>query len=109
MTKRVHVSTVNHKNGAANPQNAVGVPNPWERLAMRKVLPSIFAQDPHFARGKQITNTSEKSTLDLGVLSPKGEAAYLLRTAPRRKNNITITKRRDGEIPQALRSNSIRG
>lgn len=105
MTKRVHVSTVNHKNGAANPQNAVGVPNPWERLAMRKVLPSIFAQDPHFARGKQITNTSEKSTLDLGVLSPKGEAAYLLRTAPRRKNNITITKRRDGEIPQALRTN----
>lgn len=76
---------------------------------MRKVLPSIFAQDPHFAKGKQITNTSEKSTLDLGVLSPKGEAAYLLRTAPRRKNNITITKRHDGEIPQAMRSNSVRG
>ena len=109
MTKRVHVSTVTASSTSAHPQNAVGVPNPWERLAMRKVLPSIFAQDPHFSRGKQITNTSEKSTLDLGVLSPKGEAAYLLRTAPRRKNNITITKRRDGEIPQAMRSNSVRG
>ena len=105
MTKRVHVSTVAASSTSANPQNAVGVPNPWERLAMRKVLPSIFAQDPHFARGKQITNTSEKSTLDLGVLSPKGEAAYLLRTAPRRKNSITLTKSEPGYIPQALRTN----
>lgn len=92
----------------ANPSNAVGVPNPWERLAMRKVLPSVFAQDPHFSRAKQTTNSSEKNALDLGVLSPGGEAGYLQRAAVRR-NNITISKSAPGHIPNALRTNKRAG
>lgn len=108
MTKRVHASTVNHKNGAANRKNAVGVPNPWERLAMRKLLPSVFAQDPAFAKGKQTTNTSEKASLDLGILSPKGEKEYLQRVAVR-KNNLTIAKSEQGRIPNALRSTPQKG
>ena len=75
---------------------------------MRKVLPSVFAQDPHFSRGKQITNSSEKSTLDLGILSPKGEKEYLQRVAVR-KNNLTIAKSEPGRIPNALRSTPQKG
>jgi hypothetical protein len=64
--------------------------NPWEALALREKLPkgsmpSIFALDPHFCRGKQTTNSSDQNSLDLGVLSPRGEAAYIARTAPRKK------------------------
>lgn len=108
MTKRVHVSTVTASSTQAHPKSGVGVPNPWERLQMRKVLPSIFAQDPHFARGKQTTNTSEKASLDLGILSPKGEKGYLQRVAVR-KNNLTIAKSEPGRIPNALRSTPQKG
>lgn len=77
--------------------------SPWERLAARKEHPSIFAQDTAYTRGKQTTNTSEKASLDLGVLSPKGEKEYLQRVAVR-KNNLTISKSEPGRIPNALRS-----
>ena len=103
MTKRVHDKTVRQSSSKTNRSFVATTPNPWERLAMWKVMPSVFAQDPHFARGKQITNTSEQSTLDLGVLSPAGEKNYLMRVAVR-KNNIRIAKSTPGEIPQALRS-----
>jgi hypothetical protein len=108
MTKRVHNLTVAETSTPAYPQNRVNTLNPWEALALRKKLPkgsmpSIFAQDPHFSR-KQTTNSSEQNGLDLGVLSPKGEAAYIDRTAPRRKGAITITKSVKGEIPQAMRT-----
>ncbi len=73
--------------------------NPRDRLAMRKVLPSIFAQDPAFTRGKQVTNSSDKNVLDLGVLSPAGEKDYLQRIAMR-KNSPVITKSEPGRIPQ---------
>lgn len=108
MTKRVHESTIGASSSRVNTPNAVGVPNPWERLAMRKVLPSVFAQDPAFAKGKQTTNTSEKSSLDLGILSPKGEKDYLQRVAVR-KNNLTIAKSEPGRIPNALRSTPQKG
>ena len=108
MTKRVHGVTVRPGGENGNTPNAVGAPNPWERLAMRKVLPSVFAQDPHFARGKQITNSSEKASLDLGILSPKGEKGYLQRVAVR-KNNLTIAKSEPGRIPNALRSTPQKG
>lgn len=77
--------------------------NPWERLAARKEHPSIFAQDTAYTRGKQTTNTSEKASLDLGVLSEAGKESYLQRVAVR-KNNITISKSDPGRIPNALRS-----
>ena len=103
-----HDSTVDSNVTKANPSTVVGVPNPWERLALWRVLPSVFAQDPHFTREKQKTNNSEKNALDLGVLSPSGEAGYLQRVAVR-KNNISLGKRhaeRQGvrDIPQDLRS-----
>ena len=108
MTKRVHEATIGASSSQANTPNAGSVPNPWERLAMRKVLPSIFAQDPAFAKGKQITNSSEKASLDLGILSPKGEKGYLQRVAVR-KNNLTIAKSEPGRIPNALRSTPQKG
>lgn len=109
MTKRVHASTVNPSATPAYPQSVGKALNPWELLALRKKLPkgsmhSIFAQDPHFCRGQQTTNSSEQNALDLGVLSPRGEAAYIDRTAPRRKGAITLTKSVKGEIPQAMRT-----
>ena len=82
--------------------------NPWERLAARKAVPSNFAQDTAYTRGKQTTNTSEKASLDLGVLSPKGEKEYLQRVAVR-KNNLTIAKSEPGRIPNALRSTPQKG
>jgi hypothetical protein len=109
MTKRVHASTVTPSSTPAYPQSWGKALNPWELLALRKKLPkgampSIFAQDPYFCRGKQTTNSSEQNALDLGVLSSKGEASYIDRTAPRRKGAITITKSVKGEIPQAMRT-----
>jgi hypothetical protein len=77
------------------------VPNPWQRLAMR--TPSVFAQDPNFSRKNPPSQTSETASMGLGVMSKKGEAGYLQRVAVR-KNNITITRRSNGEIPQAMRS-----
>jgi len=104
MTKRVHGVTVRPGGDNGNALNVVGVPNPWERLAMRKVLPSIFAQDPAFTTAKRNHTTSETTPLDLGILSPKGEAAYLQRVAVRKRNSITITKSVPGHIPNALRT-----
>lgn len=80
--------------------------NPWERLGMRRLLPSVFAQDTYFTRGKPASNTSDKSSMDLGVLSDKGAKAYEERRAASRKarQSITIEPRKNGEIPKALRS-----
>lgn len=103
MTKRVHAPTVNPDVKQGNTPSGVNGPNPWERLAMRKVLPSVFAQDPTFTRGKQVTNSSDKNVLDLGILSPAGEKDYLQRIAMR-KNSPVITKSEPGRIPNALRS-----
>lgn len=63
--------------------------NPWERLAAR--TPSVFATDPQFAR-KAPANSGE-NRLDLGILSPKGEAGYVQRKAAR-----SITKAAAKEI-----------
>jgi hypothetical protein len=71
---------------------------------MRKVLPSIFAQDPAYTQHKRNGTSSETTPRDLGILSPKGEKGYLQRVAVR-KNNLTIAPRRPkDEIPKALRS-----
>jgi hypothetical protein len=81
--------------------------NPWERLAAK--VPSAFASDLRFTGKKLVTNTSDNpANPKLGALSASGEEGYLKRVAVP-KNNITIGKRYQGEIPQAMRSKKTEG
>lgn len=63
---------------------------------MHKVMPSIFAQDLYFSKGKQVTSTSETSDFTVGATG--------MQPAKRRNNAITIGKSTPGAIPQAMRS-----
>lgn len=103
MSKRVHVPTVAAPSGASNPRTVAGTTNPWERLAARKAMPSVFAQDPTFTQAKPAAS-SNRNALDLGVLSKAGKKSRLHRVAPRKNNPVIAPRRSPDEIPKALRS-----